>query len=207
MDQQQPVDPTRPLDVPDATSPLSAAPPPPPPPPPAPAPAPAPSDAGSLPPAPTGAPVPPPPSGVPLPPLPGPAYPPQAPPAGGNPYLAAPPALTPEQERTWGMLAHAVPAAAMVLSAGTLGFVGSLVIYVMFKDRGEFVRTNARNSLNVQLMTLILCLISLPLMLVLIGFLTYGLALLGALIIHIVGAVKANRGEWFVPPLTPTFVK
>ena len=32
-------------------------------------------------------------------------------------------------------------------------------------------------------MTLILCLISLPLMLVLIGFLTYGLALLGALII------------------------
>ena len=34
-----------------------------------------------------------------------------------------------------------------------------------------------------------------------------GLALLRALIIHIVGAVKANRGEWFVPPLTPTFVK
>lgn len=138
---------------------------------------------------------------------PSPAPPPTAPPLGGNPYLSPQPALTPEQERTWGMLAHLVPAAAMVLSAGTLGFVGSVVIFLLYKDRGEFVRSNARNSLNVQILTLILCLISLPLMLVLIGFLTYGLALLGALIIHIVGAVKASRGEWFVPPFTPTFVK
>jgi len=26
-------------------------------------------------------------------------------------------------------------------------------------------------------------------------------------VVHIVGAVKANNGEWYTPPLTPQFVK
>jgi uncharacterized Tic20 family protein len=50
-------------------------------------------------------------------------------------------------------------------------------------------------------------LVSFPLMLVLVGFLTYGLALLFAFIVHILAAVKANNGEWYTPPLTPQFVK
>jgi uncharacterized Tic20 family protein len=94
-----------------------------------------------------------------------------------------------------------------VLSAGTLGFVGSLVIYLMYKDRGPFVRQHAANSLNIQIITGIVLLVSFPLMLVLVGFLTYGLALLFAFIVHILAAVKANNGEWYTPPLTPQFVK
>ena len=81
--------------------------------------------------------------------------------------------LSPTQERTMGAVAHGAPLVAMVLSAGLLGFVGSLVIYLMYKDRGPFVRAHAANSLNVQIMTGIVLLISLPLMLVLIGFVTY----------------------------------
>ena len=27
------------------------------------------------------------------------------------------------------------------------------------------------------------------------------------LIVHIIGAVKANNGEWWNPPMTPQFVK
>ena len=95
----------------------------------------------------------------------------------------------------------------MVLSAGTLGFVGSLVIYLMYKDRGPFVRQHAANSLNIQIITGIVLLVSFPLMLVLVGFLTYGLALLFAFIVHILAAVKANSGEWYSPPFTPSFVK
>src|SRR6476469_1181067 len=125
------------------------------------------------------------------------------PPGYGAP--AAP--LTPEQERSWATLSHVIPLVAMVLSAGTLGFVGSLVIYLMYKDRGPFVRQHAANSLNIQIITGIVLLISFPLMLVLVGFLTYGLALLFAFIVHIIAAVKANNGEWYSPPLTPQFVK
>ncbi len=118
----------------------------------------------------------------------------------------APAAVSPDQERTWGMLAHLTPIVAMVLSAGLLGFVGSLVIYLLYKDRGPFVRQHAANSLNVQIMTGIVLLISFPLMLVLIGFATFALAFVVAFVLHIIGAVKANSGEWWTPPLTPRFV-
>ena len=115
--------------------------------------------------------------------------------------------ITPGQERSLGALAHGVPLIAMVASAGLLGFVGSLVIYLMYKDRGPFVRAHAANSLNVQIMTGIVLLVSIPLMLVLVGFVTYGIALVVAFVLHLIGAVKANRGEWWNPPLTPRFVR
>ena len=131
----------------------------------------------------------------------------------GGPHESAQPLrpaaepISASQERTLGAVAHGVPLIAMVLSAGLLGFVGSLVIYLMYKDRGPFVRAHAANSLNVQIITGIILLISLPLMLVLIGFLTYPLALVFAFVLHLIGAIKANNGEWWNPPMTPRFVK
>lgn len=112
------------------------------------------------------------------------------------------PQISPAEERQWGMISHAVPAIAMVLSAGTLGFVVSLVIYVLYKDKGPFVRSHAANSLNVQIMTLIYLLISIPLLFVLVGFLTFPLAFIYALVLHVMGAIKANNGEWWQPPFT-----
>ncbi len=121
-------------------------------------------------------------------------------------YGAPTPQLSPAEERQWGTLSHVVPLGAMLLSAGTLGFVASLVIYLLYKDRGAFVRRNAANSLNVQIITGIGLIISVPLMFVLIGFLTYAAVLLFAGILHVVGAVKASNGETWNPPLTPRFV-
>lgn len=124
-----------------------------------------------------------------------------------DPYATPQPPISPGQERTWGTLAHALPLIAMVLSAGALGFVGSLVIFLIYKDRGPFVRANAANSLNIQIITGIILLVSLPLMLLLVGFVTYGLALLFAFVLHVIGAVKANRGAWWDPPFVPRFVR
>lgn len=115
--------------------------------------------------------------------------------------------LTPSEERNLGMLAHLVPAVLLPLSVGTLGFVGSLVIFLLYKDRGPFVRQHAANSLNVQIITAILLILSSLLMFVLIGFLFYPLVIIVAVVIHVIGAVKANNGEWWTPPLTPQFVR
>ncbi|MEO5853460.1 MAG: DUF4870 domain-containing protein [Nocardioides sp.] len=115
--------------------------------------------------------------------------------------------ISPAAERNLGAVSHVVPAVAMVLSAGTLGFIGSLVIYLLYKDRGPFVRQHAANSLNVQIMTGIILLISLPLMLVLVGFVTFPLALVWAGVLHVIGAIRASNGEWWNPPLTPRFVR
>lgn len=115
--------------------------------------------------------------------------------------------LSPAAERNLGAISHVVPAVAMVLSAGTLGFVGSLVIFLMYKDRGPFVRQHAANSLNIQIVTGILLLVSLPLMLILVGFVTYAVVLVVAGVLHVLGAIKASNGEWWNPPLTPRFVR
>jgi uncharacterized protein len=129
-----------------------------------------------------------------------------------NPYSAppqtSPQPISPNEERQWGMFGHLAPLVAMVFSAGVLGFVGSLIIYVMYKDRGPFVRAHAANSLNVQLNALAWF----------VGIMVFGIFTLGLLwiffwvpfvwaaVLHIIGAIKANGGEWWTPPLVIKFV-
>src|SRR4051794_8977341 len=124
-----------------------------------------------------------------------------------DPYASEPGTVSPAEERTMGMLAHAIPLIAMVVSAGVLGFVASLILYLIYKDRGPFARENAANSLNIQITTGLVLLVSIPLMLVLIGFLTFGIAIVVAFVLHLIGALKAHRGEWWRPPLTLRIVQ
>lgn len=125
-----------------------------------------------------------------------------------NPYLQQPqtPSISPSEERTMSLLSHGIAGGATVFSAGTLGFVAALVIYLIYKDKGPFVRAHTANALNVQITMGIIMLISIPLMFVLIGFLSYGAAVVLAVVLHIIGAVKASNGEWFNPPFTLRFV-
>ena len=117
-------------------------------------------------------------------------------------------AISPGQERTVGAIAHGAALGAMVLSAGLLGFVGSLIIYVMYKDRGPFVRQHAANSLNVQITMLIWLVVAIPLILAFgLGLLIFFVAPFVAGALHVVGLVKAMNGEWWNPPMTPRFVK
>lgn len=123
-------------------------------------------------------------------------------------YGAPQPTLTPEQERTWGAISHGAALVAMLLSAGFLGFVGSLAIYLMYKDRGPFVRTHAANSLNVQITMLIWLVVAVPLILLLgLGLLIMLVAPFVAGVLHVVGLVKAMNGEWWNPPLTARLVR
>ncbi len=138
-------------------------------------------------------------------------HPPQDPYAGTGAHQAppgyGPQPMSPSEERNLGMLAHVIPAILLPLSAGTLGFVASLVIYLIYKDRGPFVRQHAANSLNVQIIAAIGLVISSILVIVLIGIVLYPLVIVAAVVIHIIGAIKANNGEWWMPPLTPALVK
>jgi uncharacterized Tic20 family protein len=110
--------------------------------------------------------------------------------------------LSPVQERSWAVIAHAGSALAMVFSVGTLGFLGALAIWMVYKDRGPFVRHYASNALNIQLTALIGLVISAVLVLVLIGFVLYPLVVIVAVALHVVALLKANRGEWWKPPMT-----
>lgn len=110
------------------------------------------------------------------------------------------------EDRNLGTIAHVTPLVLMLISGGLAGFVGSLVVYLYAKDRGAAARQYAAGALNAQIMVCIAAAISYVLMIVLIGFITLPLVILFGLVVHIVGAVKANKGEPFNPPLTPSFV-
>lgn len=127
-----------------------------------------------------------------------------------------PATMSPEDERTWGALSHAGALVAMVLSAGFLGFLASITVYVIHKDRGPFVRQHAANSINIQI-TMFIWLVVLGVLTIPIALLTFGLGLVVMLpalaaaflfagVLHVIGAIKAYNGEWWNPPLTPRFV-
>ena len=66
-------------------------------------------------------------------------------------YRSTPATMSPQDERTWGAISHAGAVVAMVCSAGFLGFLACVAVYVVHKDRGPFVRAHAANSINVQI--------------------------------------------------------
>ncbi|RYB89695.1 DUF4870 domain-containing protein [Nocardioides glacieisoli] len=132
-------------------------------------------------------------------------------------YPAQPSTMSAEDERTWGAVSHAGAVVAMICSAGFLGFLASVAVYVVHKDRGPFVRAHAANSLNIQI-TMFIWLVVLGILTIPIALLTLGLGLIVMVpalvaafvvagILHVVGAIKAYNGEWWNPPFTPQFVK
>lgn len=115
--------------------------------------------------------------------------------------------MSQQEEKTWATLTHVISGVAMVVSAGTLGFVASLIIYLVYRDRGPFVRAHAANAVNVQLTALIGLIVSGVLMIVLVGFVLYPVVVVAAVVIHAIAAMRANAGEWYDPPFTIRFVK
>ena len=119
--------------------------------------------------------------------------------------------LDPAQQRQWGMFSHLIGVGAMVFSAGLLGFVGTLAVYLLYRDRGDFVRRHTANSVNVQITMGVLTIVGIIFCVTVIG-LIIGIPLIiaawgWAFVVHIIGAIKANNGEIWDPPFTPRFVK
>ena len=112
--------------------------------------------------------------------------------------------LSPADERTWSIAAHLSPFLASLIG---LPFLGPLVIYLVFRDRGPFVRHHAAQALNFQIIVAIGLLISIPLMFVIVGFITAAVIGVAAIVFQIVAAVEANNGKWYRYPMTPDWVK
>ena len=129
----------------------------------------------------------------------------------GGPPL--PPTMSPSEERTWAMLSHLAPWAGGLVG---LPLLGPLAVYLIYKDRSLFVRRHAAASLNFQIMLLIVSIVGVVVgFIVTIATLGFGLFVLvpfllvlwiGSIILQIMGAVAANRGQEFRYPLTPQMV-
>ena len=120
-------------------------------------------------------------------------------------YPASGPApLSPADERTWAIAAHLSPFLASFVG---LPFLGPLVIYLVFRDRGPFVRHHAAQALNFQIIVMIALVVFGLLSLVLIGIPFLIATGVAAIVFQIIAAVEANNGKWYRYPLTPDWVK
>jgi uncharacterized Tic20 family protein len=141
----------------------------------------------------------------------------QPPPGQQGYYPGAPPpywnapvvALSPQEERTWAMLAHI----SSIIAGFVLGlsFLGPLIVMLTQGTKSAFVRRHAVESLNFQLTVLIITAVGTVLSIVLL-IVTLGLgllvlipvaaaALIAALVFTVMGAVKANNGEDYRYPI------
>jgi uncharacterized protein len=98
---------------------------------------------------------------------------------------------TPE-DRTWAMLAHLSPLVGV-------GFIGPLVIWLIYKDKSPFVADQAKEALNFALAMLIVVLICIA---TCVGIIVAPVLGIGALVYQIIAAMEANKGVWYRYPYT-----
>ena len=111
--------------------------------------------------------------------------------------------MSPADQRTWAIATHL---SAFVAAFVALSFLGPLIMYTIFKDRGAFIRHHSAEALNFQLTMWIGLIISFPLMFVLIGLFTAGAIAVTMLVCHILAAVAASEGRDYRYPFTIRFV-
>lgn len=119
-----------------------------------------------------------------------------------DPYQSG--SVVPTEDRTWMVLAHLSAPIAAVLSAGSLSILGPLVIWLIGKNRSPWIREAAAGAFNFNLTFWVLYVVGWILFFTLIGIpfalLLWGIIFVVSLFAHLIGALRASRGEAFTYP-------
>lgn len=121
---------------------------------------------------------------------------PNSPPPAAPVPAAAP--LTPEQDIQWGSFAHL---------GGVLGFLPSLIIWLVFKDRGAFTNTEAKEALNFQITLIFGYLISAILIIVFIGAILWWAVWIVGVVFSIIAFLQAKDGKHYRYPFAIRLIK
>jgi uncharacterized Tic20 family protein len=128
---------------------------------------------------------------------PDPNVPPAAPqPPTPQPTAAAP--LSPEQDIQWGSFAHL---------GGILGFLPSLIIWLVFKDRGSFTNTEAKEALNFQITLIFGYIIAAILWIVVIGAILSWVVWIAGVVFSIIAFLQAKDGKHYRYPFAIRLIK
>ena len=135
-------------------------------------------------------------------------------PAEPFPGGRGPSPLTPSDETTWSTVTH------LSWLAGTfVGFplLGPLVLFLVLRERGPFVRHHTAEALNLHLSLLVYG-VAVAVLGGLLTALTFGIAapvwalagvvlVLGGAVLSVLAGIAASRGQWYRYPLTIRFVR
>jgi uncharacterized Tic20 family protein len=133
-----------------------------------------------------------------------------APPEEYSPADVSPtdePLSTSADDRQWGMFAHL--SALLGLLAGTLTFIGPLIVWLIKKDQSKFVDYHGKEALNFQINILIYSLIGWVIAVVtcFFGIPVPLLVLIYGIVMPIIAGMAANRGEMYKYPAIFRLIK
>ena len=140
---------------------------------------------------------------------------PPPPPSGGPVYSSQPPTYSNQgwdpngapvqrEDTSMAVLAHLSTIVSMIISVGWLSFVGPLVVWFLYKDRSPFVRQAAAGAFNFNIgmwianaiaWVLFITVIGIPIALVI-----WVVAGIMMIVCHILGTLRAMKGETFRYP-------
>jgi hypothetical protein len=115
--------------------------------------------------------------------------------------------LSDHDARLWATLTHLSALVGIVVGAGFIGWLGPLIILLVLKDRSAFVAAQARTTLNFQITMLLAAFIGAALWVVGIGFVITGIVYVLVIVLSIIAAVAANRGQRYEYPLAIRFLR
>jgi len=118
-------------------------------------------------------------------------------------FITGSPAPTAD-ERTWGMLAHL---SALITGLFGLTFLGPLIVWLTKGKESSWVEQQAKEALNFQITATIALFVAAFTTLCLVGFVLLPLLGVAALVLTIIGTIKANNGEMYRYPATIRLVK
>jgi uncharacterized protein len=113
-------------------------------------------------------------------------------------------ALTPD-EKNWAVFCHLAGFAGFLVPFGNI--IGPLVIWLIKKDQTPFVDHHGKEAVNFQITVTIALFVSLLLIFVVIGFILLPLIAIATLVLMIVAAVAASRGEYYRYPFKVTLIR
>jgi uncharacterized Tic20 family protein len=108
------------------------------------------------------------------------------------------------EEKTASIFAHLSAIIAAIVTAGWLSFAGPLIIWFIYKDRSPLVRQAAAGSFTINvglwIMNIVAWICVFTIVLIPVALVLFFIANILIFVFHIIGAVKASRGEVYNYP-------
>ncbi len=127
-------------------------------------------------------------------------------PPADRPSSPSSPRLASETERVVSIFAHLSAIIAAIVSVGWLSILGPLIVYAVYKDRSPLVRSAAAGAFNFNLaiwaMIVLGWICVFTVILLPIGIILWVIAGVAGLVCHLIGSVRASRGQLYAYPFS-----
>lgn len=119
----------------------------------------------------------------------------QPPPQQPGPPLpmGQPPPLRPDEEKTWGILAHA--------GGFLLGVLAPLIVWLMYRERSAWINDTAKEALNFQISYLVYFFVAAMSLFLLVGIVLLPVVWVAYYVFMIIASIKAANLEPYRYPL------